>query len=116
MCVHFICRAADTLKVIQNMDAIDAVLSDAPQTLAHNDCNPRNMCLRKDMDDGSSVQHRLCLYDWELATVDTPQRDLVEFLSFVFEPSTSIETWLETINFYRKSLEEYSGCVYSPKT
>ena len=115
MLSFFFCRAADTLQAIHCLDKIDTVLSEAPQTLVHNDCNPRNMCLHKHVDNSSSETHRLCLYDWELATIDTPQRDLVEFLSFIFEPSTSIESWLEAINFYRNCLEECSGYVYSTK-
>jgi len=104
-------RGADALRAIQHLDAIDLVLSEAPQTLVHNDCNPRNMCLRKN----ETATARLCLYDWELATVDTPQRDLVEFLSFVLEPSQNIETWSEAIHFYRKCLEEFTGYKYPSK-
>ena len=54
--------------------ALDA----APQTLIHNDFNPRNVCLR-------SVEGgwQLCAYDWELAAIGTPMRDLAEFLCFV---------------------------------
>ncbi len=102
-------RFADTLQAIQSLDKIDAIINEAPQTLVHNDCNPRNMCLRKAP---ASNLPKLCLYDWELATVDTPQRDLVEFLSFVLQPSTSIQSWLEVIHFYRKCLEEFSGFKY----
>ena len=54
--------------------ALDA----APQTLVHNDFNPRNVCLRP-IDGG----WRLCAFDWELAAVGTPMRDLAEFLCFV---------------------------------
>ena len=97
--------------MIRRIDAIDSLLNEAPHTLIHNDCNPRNMCLRKNYT--SSPQ--LCLYDWELATIDTPQRDLVEFLSFVFDPSQNIKTWMEAIQFYLKCLEEYTGYEYSFK-
>src|SRR5258708_10392751 len=54
--------------------ALDA----APQTLMHNGFNPRNICLR--LVDGG---RRLCAFDWELATVGTPMRDLAELLCFV---------------------------------
>jgi aminoglycoside phosphotransferase (APT) family kinase protein len=53
-------------------------LDAAPQTLIHNDFNPRNVCLRS-VDGG----WRLCAYDWELAAIGTPPRDLAEFLCFV---------------------------------
>jgi thioester reductase-like protein len=68
--------------------ALDA----APQTLIHNDFNPRNICL-KPAEDGplpparSSGPReggwRLCAYDWELAAIGTPMRDLAELLCFV---------------------------------
>jgi len=54
--------------------ALDA----APQTLVHNDFNPRNVCLRP-----LGRGWRLCAFDWELAAVGTPMRDLAEFLCFV---------------------------------
>jgi thioester reductase-like protein len=58
------------------------VLDAAPHTLIHNDFNPRNVCLRSADDDG----WRLCAYDWELAAIGTPMRDLAEFLCFVSPP------------------------------
>jgi hypothetical protein len=51
-----------------------AALADAlPQTLIHNDFGPRNATVR----DGV-----LCAWDWELARVGLPQRDLAELLCF----------------------------------
>ncbi|MEU0213343.1 hypothetical protein [Streptomyces canus] len=47
-----------------------------PRTLIHNDFNPRNLAMR----DG-----RLIAYDWELATVGLPQRDVVELLAFTLD-------------------------------
>jgi hydroxymethylglutaryl-CoA reductase (NADPH) len=46
-----------------------------PKTIVHNDFNPRNLAVRKD---GSVV-----VYDFELAVMNYPHRDLIEFLSFV---------------------------------
>ena len=85
------------------------MLASAPLTLIHNDCNPRNICLHK-QDSGHSA--RMCLYDWELATLDTPQRDLAEFLTFTLSPATSAATRLELIDYYRRQLEIYSETVY----
>ncbi|MCC2637949.1 MAG: peedicted hydroxymethylglutaryl-CoA reductase, partial [Moraxellaceae bacterium] len=48
-----------------------------PRTLIHNDFNPRNIAFRRQ---GGELQ--LCAYDWELATLHLPQRDLVELLAF----------------------------------
>ncbi len=64
------------------------ILDAAPQTLIHNDFNPRNVCLRS-IDGG----WRLCAFDWELATVGTPMRDLAEFLCFV-TPLDAQAAWI----------------------
>jgi thioester reductase-like protein len=68
-------------------------LDEDPQTLIHNDFNPRNICLRE-REGGLS----LCAYDWELATLGAPQRDLAELLCFVLPASatnTTIDFWIE---------------------
>jgi hydroxymethylglutaryl-CoA reductase (NADPH) len=44
------------------------------KTIIHNDFNPRNICIRKN--------DAVCIYDWELAALNFPHRDIVEFLSF----------------------------------
>jgi hypothetical protein len=54
-----------------------AIKDTLPATLAHNDFNQRNVGFRKGV---------LAL-DWELATRNTAQRDLVELLTFVLPPS-----------------------------
>lgn len=101
-------------------------LLSAPQTLIHNDCNPRNLCLRNNppeeslkhtqADKSSAVPYQdsrmVCMFDWELATIDVPQRDLVEFLAFCVLPSASSQERLELIEFYRQHLEFYSGVKY----
>lgn len=116
-------------KAIKNLRGIMTVVNSAPQTMIHNDCNPRNMCLRfpKSIpfdfcgDSNEKLQkctlpysdcRILCLYDWELATIDVPQRDIAEFLSFVLQPSTPLNTWLELVDFYREHLQFYSGVYY----
>jgi NADP-dependent 3-hydroxy-3-methylglutaryl-CoA reductase len=63
-------------------------LESMPRTLIHGDFNPRNICLR----DGS-----LCAYDWELATIQVPQRDVAELLAFVLPADVhaeEIEAWI----------------------
>lgn len=75
-----------------------------PQTLVHNDFNPRNVALR-----GANGETRLCAYDWELATVHLPQRDLAELLSFVLTPGAGpaeVDRYVET---HRQALEQSSG-------
>ncbi len=46
-----------------------------PKTIIHNDFNSRNIAIRSN--------GAVCIYDWELAMIDFPHRDIVEFLSFV---------------------------------
>jgi NADP-dependent 3-hydroxy-3-methylglutaryl-CoA reductase len=85
-------------------------LEKQPRTLVHNDCNPRNIGLRPD---GSTFT--LCLYDWELATLNHPTRDLAEFLAFTSSPSTDprlIEGWIEQ---HRLELEKTSGMTFDPE-
>ncbi len=55
-------------------------LESMPWTLVHGDFNPRNIALRS-----GSLQ--LVAYDWELATLHVPQRDLVELLTYVLPAS-----------------------------
>jgi aminoglycoside phosphotransferase (APT) family kinase protein len=50
-----------------------AIRDALPRTLIHNDFGPRNATVR----DGE-----LCAWDWELATIGLPQRDLAELLCF----------------------------------
>lgn len=67
--------------------ALDA----APQTLIHNDFNPRNVCF-KPVDGG----RRLCAFDWELATIGSPMRDLAELLCFV-SPAGVRREWIDAL-------------------
>lgn len=98
---------------IKNMSKINSVIATAPLTLIHNDCNPRNICLRKDSKEPSKeTAPQMCLYDWELATIDVPQRDLAEFLTFTLSPAETSSTRLELMNYYRCHLEQYSGVEY----
>ncbi len=69
-------------------------LADMPQTLVHNDCNPRNACF---------VNGDFVLYDWELSCNHVPQYDLLEFLCFVLEPAR-YEKRQEHVSYYRLEL------------
>jgi thioester reductase-like protein len=90
--------------LVDSIDEWRPVIDHAPQALIHNDFNPRNLCLR----DGAAGL-TLCAYDWELATIGAPQRDLAEFLCFVL-PATvtdgTIDRWVER---HRDALERASG-------
>jgi len=68
-------------------------LDAAPQTLIHNDFNPRNVALRR-----RAGRLTLCAFDWELATIGAPQRDIAEFLCFVLPPNashSSVRRWVD---------------------
>jgi hypothetical protein len=82
-------------------------LDNSLQTLIHNDFNPRNLMLR-----GQSL--RLCAYDWELATIGAPQRDLVEFLCFVLAPETAADDAHFWLRRYLDLLEEQIGITIDP--
>jgi hydroxymethylglutaryl-CoA reductase (NADPH) len=108
-------------------------LDAAPQTLIHNDFNPRNVCLRRlepradpgpdpvrtdrspdpewtdrrpdpgwtdrrpDPGAGAATAgFRLCAFDWELAAIGTPMRDVAEFLCFV-APVDVERVWVERL-------------------
>lgn len=79
-----IAEETDPLRKVELEDLLDASLylqrlkdSIAVQkTVVHNDYNPRNIAVRHN--------GALAVYDWELAVLDYPHRDIVEFLSFVF--------------------------------
>jgi thioester reductase-like protein len=92
-------------------------LEEGPRTLIHHDFNPRNICLRptlKGRSGSADEPLRLCAYDWELATLGAPQRDLAEFLCFVLTDQTTADAgrWIE---HHRVALERASGAAIDPK-
>jgi thioester reductase-like protein len=76
-----------------------------PQTLVHNDFNPRNLALRI-----TGRGWRLCAFDWELAGYGLPQRDLAELLCFVAGDRTAdlpaVAAWAEQ---HRRALAAAGG-------
>jgi hypothetical protein len=75
-----------------------------PRTLIHNDFNSRNVALRS-----TPGGPRLVAYDWELATLGAPQRDLAEFLCFALADSVDRQTLVESVERHRTMLERHSG-------
>ncbi len=59
------------------------------KVLIHHDFNPRNIAIRED---GSP-----CIYDWELVVMGFPQRDVLEFLSFVLPEDFSEEVFISLL-------------------
>jgi len=58
---------------IEELEALNKDVNSG-KTVVHNDFNLRNIAVRND--------GRPCIYDWELAMINYPERDLMEFLSF----------------------------------
>ncbi len=85
-------------------------LGDGLQTLIHNDFNPRNIMLRGKR----GGQLRLCAYDWELATIGAPERDLAEFLCFTLAPETAADKALTWVEHYRCLLEKQTETTIDP--
>ncbi len=80
-----------------------------PQTLVHNDFNPRNIAFRQ-CDEGL----RLCVWDWELATLNLPQRDLVELLIFTSQDDINQDTVAHYLEQHRRKLEMHSRIALAP--
>ncbi|MEE2961846.1 MAG: phosphotransferase [Myxococcota bacterium] len=92
-------------KIVSNIGEWWSEIEKMPRTLIHNDFNPRNMCFRKDANDNL----RLCAYDWELATLHIPQRDLVEFLCFTLPRNYDYELIVKYSERHRRKLESATG-------
>ncbi|KAG0368977.1 hypothetical protein BC939DRAFT_439999 [Gamsiella multidivaricata] len=88
------------LDYLAHSDEYWAILEKSPRTLVHGDFNTRNICLRFDPSTGAQT---LCAYDWELACCHVPQRDVVEFLSFVLPPGSG--EWAHYIEYHRLALK-----------
>lgn len=69
-----------------------------PVTIIHNDFNPRNVAIRKD---GTA-----CIYDWELAVINIPHRDIIEFLSFVLPSDFKEEIFIGHLKFYYQLVQK----------
>ena len=89
-------------ELVQFVPEMWAEIEAMPRTLIHNDFNPRNVCLRPSEGD----QLTLCAYDWELATLHLPQRDLAEFLCFTLPRDVEQSTVDGLIEAHRRALEE----------
>ena len=79
-------------------------LEQMPRTLIHGDFNPRNLAFRRD-----SSGLRLCAWDWELAELQVPQRDLAELLAFVLSPDASPSTVDTLVELHRCELARCAG-------
>jgi thioester reductase-like protein len=80
------------------------VLDSGPRTLIHNDFNSRNIGIRR-----TPEGPRLVAYDWELAAIGAPQRDLAELLCFVLPPTVGAATVRQLVERHRRRLQRRSG-------
>lgn len=78
------------------------------KTLVHNDFNPRNLFLRVLEND----ETRLCVYDWELATVNSPFYDVAEFLIFTLNEATTAEELEALLTGYKAALEKQANTQF----
>ena len=79
-------------------------LEQMPRTLIHGDFNPRNLAFRREP---SGL--RLCAWDWELAELQVPQRDLAELLSFVLPADVAPSTVDGLVELHRRELSRCAG-------
>jgi thioester reductase-like protein len=90
-------RLAESMDWAVTLDAL-------PATLIHNDFNPRNIVIRE-----IGGVRRLCAYDWELARIGVPQRDLAELLCFVLPASVPRATVAYWMDRSRRLLQSQTG-------
>lgn len=90
--------------LVNTIDEWWPALEQHAPTLIHNDFSPRNLALRHE-----AGRFRLCAYDWELAAVGPPQRDLAEFLCFVLAPNVTEEVARSLVDRHRQLLEVATG-------
>ena len=62
------------------------------KTLVHNDCNPRNIAVR--------AAGEICIYDWELAVINYPHRDIVELLSFTLPSNFTSDELMSYLKYH----------------
>ncbi|WP_299111170.1 phosphotransferase [uncultured Winogradskyella sp.] len=85
------CSSKNNQAVLKKMyNQIDSLEEEAKslsidKTIIHNDFNTRNIAIRN-----NSLP---VIYDWELAVIDFPHRDIIEFLSFVLPLNFEKETF-----------------------
>jgi len=84
-------------------------LEQMPRTLIHGDFNPRNLAFRRE-----SSGLRLCAWDWELAELRVPQRDLAELLAFVLSPDVAPSTVDGLVELHRRELSRCAGTDIDP--
>jgi hydroxymethylglutaryl-CoA reductase (NADPH) len=81
-------------RALEFLETVDESI--LPRTVIHNDYNPRNVAMSND--------DHVVVYDYELARIDVPQRDVIEFLSFALSSENLTMSFSEFMAFYRAEL------------
>lgn len=79
-----------------------------PQTLIYNDLTLKNVAL--------TLEHgkkNILLFDWDLATIHLPQRDIGEFLSYVLPINFDEQQFIDYIFLHREQLIKHGGVATS---
>jgi thioester reductase-like protein len=100
-----------TMHYLETLDTWWPMIEVQRRTLVHNDFNPRNMGFRR-----TPEGPRLCAFDWELASLGLPQRDLAELLCFVLAPEHVDAAAPRYLELHRTALERQSGHSIDPRT
>lgn len=112
--IHINRKDYDYLNLSEHFDYLNGVLNSwrkegvqvkGVKTLVHNDFNPRNIGIRNNGDP--------CVYDWELANINIPQRDIFEFLSFTLTKDFSDESFWSMLKYHYQLSKEYNDDQYS---
>ncbi len=105
---HFDCSTYDALHHQQLLDSLATwwgLIDTRPKTLIYNDFTLKNTCV--------TPEPRVYFFDWELAIIQIPERDVCEFLTYVLPEDFSEELLFEYIQHHRLRLEAYSGIKIS---
>ena len=91
-------------RIVHSLPEWSRELERMPRTLIHGDFNPRNLAFRREP---SGL--RLCAWDWELAELQVPQRDLAELLAFVLPADVAPSTVARLVELHRRELSRCAG-------
>ncbi|WP_067498987.1 phosphotransferase [Actinoplanes sp. TFC3] len=93
-------RHKAVLEMAASVDFWESELAAMPQTVVHNDFNPRNVVVPGE---------RVIAYDWELATIDVPQRDVAELLAFTLGPQATAAQVEHHLRVHREAVAAASS-------
>lgn len=79
------------------------------KTLIYNDAQIRNLAVRN-----PNTKPQLCLFDWEVPIIQLPQRDLIEFLSYVISDRITDKDIIEIVDASGQHLEKISNIQIDP--